>query len=147
MSKPILCLDFDGVIHSYTSGWKGPRNIPDPPNDGAIQFMLDALEAGYDVVIHSSRARYFGGIWAMKSWLKKWGVVKTITTVDGFDHIDVEEVWDREHLAPTLPCLFQVRFARWKPAAVVTLDDRGVRFDGNFPDPRELMARKVWYNP
>jgi len=30
MSKPILCLDFDGVIHSYSSGWKGADVIPDP---------------------------------------------------------------------------------------------------------------------
>ena len=28
--KPILCLDFDGVIHSYISGWKGADVIPDP---------------------------------------------------------------------------------------------------------------------
>ncbi len=42
--KPILCLDFDGVIHSYTSGWKGADVIPDPPVEGAMQFIWDATE-------------------------------------------------------------------------------------------------------
>ena len=41
MSKPILCLDFDGVIHSYSSGWKGAAVIPDPPVDGAMRFIWD----------------------------------------------------------------------------------------------------------
>ena len=36
--KTIL-LDFDGVIHSYTSGWKGAGVIPDPPVPGAIDFL------------------------------------------------------------------------------------------------------------
>jgi len=42
MSKPILCLDFDGVIHSYSSGWKGADVIPDPPVPGAFDFIRRA---------------------------------------------------------------------------------------------------------
>ncbi len=36
MTKPILCVDFDGVVHSYTSGWKGETVIPYPPVNGAL---------------------------------------------------------------------------------------------------------------
>ena len=38
----ILCLDFDGVIHSFTSGWRGAGIIPDPPVPGALDFIKDA---------------------------------------------------------------------------------------------------------
>ena len=62
--KPILCLDFDGVIHSYTSRWQGAGVIPDPPVDGAIAFMLGALDR-FDVVIFSSRSNQPGGLSAM----------------------------------------------------------------------------------
>lgn len=126
MSKPILCLDFDGVIHSYTSGWKGARNIPDPPVDGALDFISDALASGWDVVIHSSRARYFGGITAMRAWL-------------------------RHHAGNQWDCmgasLCDVRFTRWKPSALVTIDDRAVTFTGVFPALETLRAFKPWNKP
>ena len=64
MGKPILCLDFDGVIHSYTSGWKGADVIPDPPVDGALDF-LERASAHFDVQIFSSRSNQPGGIEAM----------------------------------------------------------------------------------
>jgi len=70
MSKPILCLDFDGVVHSYTSRWQGATVIPDDPTDGAIEFMLAALH-DFDVVIFSSRSNQKGGTEAMRNWLKR----------------------------------------------------------------------------
>ena len=38
-SNPIICVDFDGVIHSYKSGWRGVAVIPDPPVPGAIEWL------------------------------------------------------------------------------------------------------------
>lgn len=128
MSKPILCLDFDGVIHSYTSGWKGARNIPDDPVPGALDFISEALNDGWDVVIHSSRARYFGGITAMRSWLK------------GHAGNDWHEVMGHHGIE-------DVRFSRWKPSALVTLDDRGITFTGTFPDQKALRSFKPWNKP
>lgn len=124
MSKPILCLDFDGVVHSYTSGWKGARNIPDPPVPGALNFISDALEAGWKVVIHSSRARYFGGISAMRAWLMK----------------HAGNQWDCMG-----PSFCDVKFARWKPSAVITIDDRGFQFQGTWPSLESIKAFKPWY--
>lgn len=123
MKKPILCLDFDGVIHSYTSGWKGAREIPDPPVPGALDFISEAMLEGWDVVIHSSRARYFGGISAMRAWLQKHS----------------GNQWDTMG-----PSFCDVKFARWKPPAVVTIDDRAMRFDGIWPSAKGLRTFKPW---
>jgi hypothetical protein len=32
-----VCLDFDGVVHSYRSGWRGATVIPDPPIHGTAE--------------------------------------------------------------------------------------------------------------
>ena len=37
--KKIVVMDFDGVIHSYKSGWKGVTEIPDPPVEGVKEFI------------------------------------------------------------------------------------------------------------
>lgn len=123
--KPILCLDFDGVIHSYSSGWKGARNIPDPPVDGAIEFIGDAIVDGWQVVIHSSRAAHWGGISAMRVWLMK----------------HCGNLW---YDSPAGAGIMDVKFARWKPAAVVTIDDRAVTFTGQFPELKSLRSFKPW---
>ena len=114
--KPILLVDFDGVLHSYTSGWLGPANIPDAPVDGAEEFLRQATDH-FDVQIYSSRTRQLGGVKAMEEWCQK-------------------------HFGKLLTSL--VSFPEQKPAAFLTIDDRCVCFNGSFPDPRKLIDFKPW---
>ncbi len=44
MKQPILCLDFDGVCHSYTSGWQGATTIPDKPVAGMWKFLEASIQ-------------------------------------------------------------------------------------------------------
>lgn len=34
-----LAVDFDGVLHQYTTPWSNAATIPDPPVDGAIAWL------------------------------------------------------------------------------------------------------------
>ena len=122
--KPILCLDFDGVVHSYTSRWQGADVIPDPPVDGAIAFMLGALHK-FDVVIFSSRSNQPGGVAAMKKWLKG----------------NAGGAW---YESPCGPGIEDVRFVTEKPPALVTIDDRAITFTGAWPNVGDLLAFKPW---
>mgnify|MGYP001555849653 FL=1 len=131
MSNPIICVDFDGVIHSYTSGWKGVSVIPDDPVPGAIEWLRahlpvpDALGiagpySGPEVVIYSSRSASFAGRKAMKTWLIKHGL-------------------EREYISDNI-----LKFPTKKPAAFLTIDDRAICFNGKFPTSTEMMAFKPW---
>ena len=126
--KPILCLDFDGVIHSYTSGWKGADLIPDRPVDGAIPFIREALKH-FRVAIYSSRSGQPGGIPAMKLWLEYWG--------NRFPGLDDADNRDRSWLD-------QIEWPTEKPPAMVTLDDRALTFTGEWPSMDALKAFKPW---
>ena len=64
-----IALDFDGVLHSYISGWRGPEIIPDPPVPGMASACRQLASMGYELVVMSSRARYPGATTAIKSWL------------------------------------------------------------------------------
>jgi len=59
INRPTMCLDFDGVLHSYTSGWQGAGVVSDPPVPGAIAFMREAVKH-FTVVVYSSRAHSAG---------------------------------------------------------------------------------------
>lgn len=121
----ILCLDFDGVIHSYTSGWQGADVINDPPVPGAMEFLFKAV-AVFDVHILSSRSNQDGGIEAMKAAITRWMMLEG---VEGNIQEFVEKV---------------LKWPTHKPPAFITLDDRCVRFDGTWPGLSELSNFKPW---
>ena len=112
-----VVFDFDGVIHSYKSGWKGPTIIPDPPVEGIEKALREVHEAGYEVVIVSTRCASFGGKTAIESWLDKW-----------FLHPYVDKV------------------SKEKPPAIVYIDDRAICFDGKPENLLEqIKTFKPWY--
>lgn len=73
MYTPTVSFDFDGVIHSYRSGWKGATVIPDPPVEGIKEVIEQLISEGLCVVICSSRAESFEGQIAIAEWLKHYG--------------------------------------------------------------------------
>jgi len=126
MRKPILCLDFDGVLHSYTSGWKGADVIPDPPVSGAMSF-IDLASDHFTVAIYSSRSGQRDGIKAMKSWLKTH-----MRKAMGPDRTRCDDV------------LAEIQWPTEKPPAMVTIDDRALTFTGVWPDMKSLREFQPW---
>lgn len=72
-AMPVVCLDFDGVLHGYSSGWKGATVIPDPPVDGA-KDAVNSLRERYRVVVNSARCKTDAGRKAVEKYLKDHGI-------------------------------------------------------------------------
>ena len=75
MKKKTVVFDFDGVIHSYTSGWQGVDRIPDAPVPGIKEAIADIREAGYEVVIVSTRCNDIAGKLAIGKYCENHGIV------------------------------------------------------------------------
>jgi hypothetical protein len=67
-----VAVDFDGVLHSYTSGWTGYRPL-DGPEPGALAFVEGLIGSGYAVVVMSSRADHPAGVAGIRGWLAEHG--------------------------------------------------------------------------
>jgi len=143
MKKPILLLDFDGVIHSYKSGWQGARNIPDPPVDGAMEF-IDHATRFFRVCIYSARSGQWGGKRAMKKWLWIHLEHYVLTACPEFIELDPfnEDATMAERVVDDI--MGMIKFPTKKPNAFMTIDDRALCFNGIFPDPEQLLYFKPW---
>jgi len=133
MNKPILCLDFDGVCHSYTSGWQGADSIPDAPVDGLFEFMDEAREV-FDIQIFSSRSHQNGGILAMRHWFAKH------FTAYMFSREPELKGKFTEFFCPDW-----LSFPTEKPAAFISIDDRAITFTGEWPNIDTLRNFKPWF--
>lgn len=147
--KPIILFDFDGVIHSYKSGWKGAKNIPDPPVDGAIQFLVSIVDA-YEICIYSARSRQFGGKRAMKKWIKKWFIYYAFhgetSCTDFVMQTAFADPWEYEVEWAAKRLLRSIKFPTKKPAAFLTIDDRAICFDGDYGSLLfKIMNFKPWH--
>ena len=91
--KPIVCVDFDGVLNDY-EGWRGPNYMYSPRPD-AREFLL-ALQENYTVAIFSTRDP-----WRLREWLEYY-------------HMSYDKIVTK------------------KVPAVAYIDDRALRFDGNY---------------
>jgi hypothetical protein len=109
--KPTICIDFDGVINSYESGY-GPHYkvdlIPDGPIEGTKE-AIEKLRKKFKVVVQSTRCADPDGKQAIVDWLEKYD-------------IKVDEV------------------VAVKPAAVMYIDDRAIQFRGNWTEALHLVA-------
>ncbi len=119
VSKKRLLLDFDGVLHSYTSGYVRGREdeVIDPPVPGAIEALCEYVRR-FEVYIFSTRCLRPASIEAMKAWL----------------------------LAHGLPpeALEALAFTAQKEPAWLMIDDRAHTFQGTFPSAKEIEAFKPW---
>lgn len=73
-NKISIAFDFDGVIHSYKSGWKGIDVIPDPPYPGIKELIDKLIEDGYSIVVFSARCYEEHGRKAIYDWLQKYNI-------------------------------------------------------------------------
>lgn len=134
--KSHICVDFDGVIHMYNSGWKGATIIPDNPVPGALQWLADMVHDGpeFQICVYSSRSKEPEAIEAMKLWLKHHLrlMYKDLNLDD--DELDGASQFVIDGL----------EFPTQKPAANMTIDDRAFHFQGTFPTPAWLRDFKPW---
>lgn len=115
-----IVISFDGVIHSFTSGWQGIDNIPDAPVAGAIQFLRD-LDADnrFDLSIFSAaRSADADGVQAMSRWLYDNGLEEDI--------------------------IQRINFARTRPPSFLSIDARCLLFVGAFPALNDVDAFATW---
>jgi hypothetical protein len=131
VSKPILCIDFDGVIHSYERGWQD-GGIYGTATEGFFAWAIEAVKL-FKLVVYSSRSKEPDGARLMSEAIGKW-------SIDAIDAGEVPRDYDWSELFGDLT------FANEKPPAFLTIDDRAVQFTGDWSilDPVLLRSFKPW---
>lgn len=124
-TKHLLCIDFDGVIHSYEKGWqKGVIYGTVVP--GFFEWAQEANKS-FHLIIYSTRAKDPVQAKEMQDWVQQ--------------HYEAWSGYDKSQAV-------NFDYAHQKPAAWLTIDDRAVCFKGDWASqevsPSALKAFKPW---
>lgn len=127
-----IAVDFHGVICSYaTSNARvHPGYVsPDPPNPGAIAWLIE-MAADFNIVVMSgsfadphSRRNAIANCW---DWLVRYGIPRELICKEPDDH------HKPIHITST------------RPKCVLLIDDRAMRFEGRFPAADEIRDFQPW---
>lgn len=111
IAKNVVCVDFDGTLYPFSDLYSRAR-----PNPGAVEAVKRMKEAGFRIVIFTSRLSPTWCFSEHESLTGQYNYVQDILLRDGipFDDITSEKV-----------------------PAVAYIDDRAVRYVGLGPDPHE----------
>lgn len=99
MDRKTIAIDFDGVVHKYSEGWKNGE-VYDEPVDGALEAIRKLYGKGYSIAIFSTREPE-----KMEDWFWTW----------------YDRKFPRSEHIPII-------FTKEKPPAIAYIDDRGIRF-------------------
>ncbi|MFM7910893.1 MAG: hypothetical protein ACKO9W_01840, partial [Bacteroidota bacterium] len=119
-----VAIDFDGVLHQYSEGWKDGQ-IYDEPVEGSRQALQAMKDMGWKIYIFSTRSNKLyhkdqekAQDQAMKTWLEH-------------QEIPYDRLWN---------------FG--KPMADVYIDDRALTFRGDWKAPlQEAQNFSPWNRP
>jgi hypothetical protein len=125
--RPVLCIAFDGTIHSFERGWQDGE-IYGTVVDGFFEWAQSACKL-FELFVYSSRSKDHETRRAMETWL-----------------LAKQKQWLALYPISDTPAVFT--FTHEKPAAFLTIDNRALTFNGEWGHPRwqpsELVRFKPW---
>lgn len=128
-----IAIDFDGVVHSYSKGWKD-GSVYDLPIDGVFESIKQLFDQGYSVFIFSTRSSR-----QIKRWLIPL-IMDSDYIVNGIGNDPAEYIWPKYGFTcKRIP--FWKKFwneknvlgiTKRKLPAHVYVDDRALLFKGSW---------------
>lgn len=138
--RPVIAVDFDGVLHDYSFDRDGLRigSVTGPQIYGAMDWLTKLyIDDQVDVAIHSFRSRSLFGQLAMRRWMLN----RLIETLPAhFNDPRGKFMGD-----PLYEGVYSwIRWPWFKPYASVYLDDKAWCFKGTWPEVEALTKFKAW---
>lgn len=112
----MVCVDLDGTLAEY-DGWQGVDHFG-PPRDSAAGFMQQLIDAGYHVVVYTTRTNE--NMPGRPPGADKWTLIQLVEEWLERNNIPFHEVWSEDG----------------KPPAAAFVDDKAVPVPQN-PYPED----------